>query len=197
MKIPDKFQPHLAACKDGSRYLLQNVCLRDGLAIATDGRMLVAALTSDEDLLVESTTTMALLPAAAAKVACKKRPKSSLLAGQVSIHDQEAIVWESHDHKVVHRILPREDVEKFPKIDSLFPIYKKPFTLNLNAKMLATIAAALGEEKVSLTFDLENAGLAITVEAKGMDDRIGLLMPLRLHDEKPPNRVKTQIAELP
>ena len=36
MKLAPDFKPHLCASKDASRHILQNVCVRLGMAIATD-----------------------------------------------------------------------------------------------------------------------------------------------------------------
>jgi hypothetical protein len=178
LKLPDKLKPQFCCSKDSTRYLLTYACFKDGMVIATNGRMMVAALTEKDDW-NEDTTDKALIPVAALKVATKRRARSGAYCqGVVSPQDGHVIkVRDSLDE--TRLIKTCEDVDKFPNIGRVTPNDLAGLTtVSLNAKMLWELAQAMGTEGVCLHFK-DNGKDGILVQALNFKDRIGLIMPMR------------------
>lgn len=178
MKLPDKLKPQFCCSKDASRYILQYACVKDGMVLATDGRMMVAALTEEDDW-KEDVSDKALIPVAALKVATKRRTRSnSYVQGVVSPQTNDIIkVRDSLEE--TRLIKTSEDVDRFPNIGAVTPSDLVGLTtVTLNAKMLWELAQALGTEGVCLHFR-NGSGDAIMVQATSFKDRIGLIMPIR------------------
>lgn len=175
MKLPDKANPAACISKDATRYKLTKVRVQDGLAQATDNKVLfVAQCPADEvDVITEG-----YVPADAHKQAAKNKllnkgefrfrpnqfdPSLADVAVNVNL-DAETVYYGT-------------TMDGWPRTDRLVPIQAKPFTIEFDAKLLAKIVAAFGDTVVSLTADLEDPRGAIIVTCANQPAAFGLLMP--------------------
>lgn len=179
MKLPDKLKPQFCCSKDHSRYILQFACVKDGMIMATNGRMMVAALTEEDDW-KEDASDKALIPVSALKVATKCRARSSSYVQGVVSPQADHIIKVKDSLDETRLIKTSEDVDKFPNVGAVTPDDLVGLTtLTLNAKMLWELAQALGNEGVCLHFKDDGNRDAIMVQATNFKDRIGLIMPMR------------------
>jgi hypothetical protein len=178
MKLPDKLKPQFCCSKDTSRYILTYACVKDGMVMATNGKMMVAALT-EEDHWKEDVTDKALIPVNALKVATKRRASSSSCCQGV-VSPQEGHVIKVRDSLNETRLIKTcEDVDKFPHIGKVIPSdLAELTTISFDAKMLWELAQAMGTEGVCLHFKDGGKG-GIFVQSLKFKDRIGLFMPMR------------------
>ena len=179
MKIPSKLKPHLAASKDSTRYVLQNVKVDEHFISATDGRMLLMAL-PEKDALEKDEVTEAFLDPETCKVACKKKSKAnSYIQGVVTLFkegwSQAYVEWGTYYKTRV------DETMKFPNVSNIVPDDKRIVSLNINAKLLYQLSQALGEDAVTLWIDTisEDVKAATIVLPANLKDRFGLLMPTR------------------
>jgi hypothetical protein len=175
MKLPDKVNPAACISKDATRYSLTKVRVQDGLAQATDGRVLfVAQCPADDDDVI----TEGYVPADALKQAAKNKflnkgefrfrpnqydPSLADVAVNVNL-DAETVYYGT-------------TMDGWPRTDRVIPHQSKPFTIEFDAKLLAKLVAAFGDTIVSLTADLENPGGAIIVTSANQPAAFGILMP--------------------
>lgn len=179
MKIPDKFKPQFVISKDASRYVLMQSYLRHGILCATNGKSLVAAVVekTEEDEVDEGFISKEVLVAAT-----KKRTTGHPFAGLVTmLADGISKVFPSLSTTIIDK---NACSGKFPHIEKVFIEHTKPVSIMFNAKLLMDVAQALGQDEVQLTYDTENPGSAFYVQTKSDDDRIGMIMPIRIHDER-------------
>ena len=178
MKLAPNFKPHLAASKDAARHILQNVCVRDGMSIASDGRIMVAGINDVLDSF-EPKRESALIPLPACIAATKKRPKHlSVLQNVIEIDDLTATVMIDLDTTSVFK-RKTEKKDKFPNIQKVLPNHTNPVSITFSAKILKQLSDAMGEESICLTFDCDNLGQCMIVTPVKIHDRFGLLMPTR------------------
>lgn len=153
MKFPPNSNPALVCSKDPVRYLLQNVLLKDGLAVATDGRLLVALVTTPDD---DDEPGAQLVPIKAVTKACAKR--KAVFAQSLRLKDREAVV-EAFGENTSFTTMDANEVEKFPRYEGLVVQASAPadrmVTVTLDAKLLFQLAKAMGETQVTLHLDLD------------------------------------------
>lgn len=193
MKLAPNFKPHLAASKDTSRHILMNVCVRHGMAIATDGRTMVAGINADSGEETEPDDLLLPLPAVAA--ATKRRTKARWpLQNIIHVHEDTVSVPHSFDETTTYKRKPT-DQNKFPNILKVMPEHANPVSITFSAKLLKQLSDAMGEESVCLTFDLEDTGKCFIVTPAKIHDRIGLLMPTRFGERGDTDLSKNKALE--
>jgi hypothetical protein len=194
MKLPDKLKPQFCCSKDPTRYILNYGCYRDGMIFATNGKMMVAATTEEDDW-KEDVSDEALIPVNALKVASKHRKSAwRALDGVVTILEDNVV--RVHDSLDERRLIKTcKDVYKFPNIGKVTPTdLAELTTISFDAKMLWELAQALGTEGVCLHFKDGGKG-GIMVQPIKFKDRIGLIMPMygdsaeNLYDNKALNKL--------
>jgi hypothetical protein len=197
MKLAPNFKPHLAVSKDTSRYILMNVCVHHGMAIATNGRMMVAGLNEENN---PETVNPVLLPLKAVADATKKRAKGlSPIQNVIEVeYGVTCKVRHNFDETTIYKC---ESTEKnYPNILKVLPDHAKPVSITFSAKLLKQLSDAIGEESVCLTFDLEDAGKCMIVTPTKVHDRFGLLMPTRFGErgdnELSKNKALERLREL-
>ena len=179
MKLPDKVNPVHCVSKDGTRYPLNFVRIENGLAIATDGRRLfISQVDLMDDLISEG-----FVPVAAIKQAIKnKHPKGEFSFARKSSFDPEV-----EDRIDVEVPLNCEACTTYfgpgkidyPSVYKVIPDQKRPLAITLNAKLLAEIAAGLGDDLVTVTVDVQTPGGAMIVTSEKQHHAFALLMPAR------------------
>lgn len=177
MKLAPNFKPHLAASKDTSRYILQHVCIRNGMAIATNGRSLVAGINDESDETTDPENV--LVPLAAVAMATKKKKKDfAPIQNVITLDDDGVTVRTDFDSKTVFK-RPDAEFKKYPDILKVLPEHKTPVSITFSVKLLKELSDAMGEESVCLTFDRDDLGKCMIVTPAKIRDRFGLLMPTR------------------
>lgn len=193
MKLAPNFKPHLAASKDATRHILQNVCVRHGMAIATDGRTMVAGINDDSD--EKSDPENILIPLPACVAASKKRSKYlSVFQNVINVEEFAVTVRHNFDEITRYSRSMTED-SKFPNVQKVLPDHAKPVSITFSAKLLKQLSDAMGEESVCLTFDLEDAGKCMIVTPTKVHDRFGLLMPTRFGERGDTDLSKNKALE--
>jgi DNA polymerase III sliding clamp (beta) subunit (PCNA family) len=184
MKLPDKVNPAACVSKDASRYSLNFVRIENGLALATDGRRLfVSQVDSQDDAITEG-----FVPVAAIKQAIKNRfPKGEFKLSRNEADPNRNDVQVPVNLDACTTYYGPGDIE-FPKVYKVIPDQKKPLAITLNAKLLAEIAAGLGDTMVTVTVDVENPGAAMFVTSATQHHAFALLMPGRSGVEWEPVR---------
>lgn len=179
MKIAPNFKPHLCASKDSSRYILQHVCVRHGMSIATNGKIMVAGINDDPE--EKSDPENILLPLPACVAATKKRNKNlSILQNVIEVKEHVVKVCHNLEQTTSYKRPDLKD-ENFPNILRVLPDIKKPTTITFNVALLKQITDSIGEDSICLTFDLEETKNCMIVTSIKNKDRFGLLMPTRDH----------------
>lgn len=191
MKLPEGLMPHLITCKTGVRYFMMNVCYRDGMVSASDGKMLVAAITPKDEL---DEVSQALIPASFMARSIQKRRKDHPYEGRVKLSEEKAEILDKDNIRMIRDIF-QEDVDKFPQVALVIPDIKVPLKLSLNAKMLYQLAKALGNDSVHLTIDASRLGGAIIVE-NNEKDRVGVLMARTNEGRPKQNLALIRLAEI-
>ena len=193
MKLAPNFKPPLAASKDATRHILQNVCVRHGMAIATDGRTMVAGINDDSD--EKSDPENILIPLPACVAASKKRSKYlSVFQNVINVEEFAVTVRHNFDEITRYSRSMTED-SKFPNVQKVLPDHAKPVSITFSAKLLKQLSDAMGEESVCLTFDLEDAGKCMIVTPSKIHDRFGLLMPTRFGERGDTDLSKNKALE--
>lgn len=182
MKLPHKTNPALVASKDAARYVLQNVLLTNELAVATDGRRLVAICVEHEP--DDPPEVNMLVPVKAITAACHKARKP-ILAGQIALAEHKATV-KNLDVETSFACPGGSDL-RFPSYWQVIPdVSLYTMKLAINAELLAGLAKAMGQETVTL--HLDPAGFSqgfyqpAIVVTNGRGDCAGILMPCRILD---------------
>jgi len=181
MKLPANTNPALVASKDATRHIINNVLFTNELAVATDGRRLVAITVAAD----ESDTLPALLPAPAVTAACSKKRKP-IFAQQLRIVGENATV-EGFGEQRVFRTCPESWRDDFPDAAKACPDETKhTLRIGLNPEFLLGVAKAMGvggkRPGVVLHIDPTNHGAPIYVTAgnEESDESFGVLMPMRI-----------------
>lgn len=175
MKLPYKVNPAACISKDATRYALTKVRVQDGLAQATDGRVLfVTQCPADDDDVI----TEGYVPADALKQAAKNKflnkGEFRFRPNQYDPSLADVAVNVNLDAETVHY---GTTMDGWPRTDRVIPHQAKPFSIEFDTKLLAKIMAAFGKQVVSLTVDLENPGGAIIVTSAHQPAAFGILMP--------------------
>lgn len=196
MKLADNFKPHLIASKDEARHILQNVCMRHGMSMATDGKMMVAGI--NPEWTEELEPDEAIIPLAVCIAATKKRAKHlSLIQNTIEIKEDEFVVQRTLYEKTTFKS-DKIEAKKYPSIIKVLPEHKNPITITFSAKLLKQLSDALGEEQINLTFDEDDPGACMIVTPSKLHDRFGLLMPTRfeLKGELSPRPINQAIEKM-
>lgn len=193
MKFPPNSNPALVCSKDPVRYLLQNVLLKDRLAVATDGRQLVALVTTPDD---NDEPGPQLVPVKAVTKACARRKQ--VFAQSLRLKDREAVV-EAFGENTSFTTMDAESVEKFPRYEGLVIQASAPadkvVTVSINAKLLFNLAKAMGDERVTLHIDLDRLGDPMLVLTSS-PLAAGLLCPCRVISPDEENQALAIIRSL-
>ena len=191
------------ASTDRTRYTLNGVFLAGNLAVATDGRSLVACIAQREE---DDDAREAIIPTKAALAGFKDRKKGVTPMLHVLPKPENDVarcrVMTSLDESTTYR----EIDGNFPHIDAVVPKPEKhTLRVALNVKLLLRIAKALGEDQVTLHLDPDG----FKIDYNGVDglmqdamivtgrnpDAVGILMPCRTPDLIRHNKTFAAIAE--
>lgn len=200
MKLPNNVNPAHCASKDACRYVLNGVKISDGIAVATNGRVLVGTIATREDDDADRPAlvpTRAMLKAFPKRGGKGKRRRGALLPRLVIDAIPEADpVAKLGTVTVIDKEFDRTTVKE---IDGTFPAFEQVFTdhtkatlkVGLNATYLAMIAKSLGDDQLVLHIDPEGFDQresvksyqpAIYVTGSNDHDResVAILMPVRV-----------------
>lgn len=176
MKLPDKVNPAHCVSKDGTRYALNFMQVKDGLGIATDGRMLIVAQVAVQE---DDTITEGLVPPAAIKQSLKNKYLKGEFKFVADATDSEKIdVQVPINCEASTTYFGPSDVD-YPTALKVIPTHAKPLSISFDAKRLAQLADSLGEKIVTLTVDVENPGACFIVTSVKQAHAFALLMPAR------------------
>ena len=174
MKLPTNYKPQFVCFKDDTRYILKNGYYKDGIAYATNGNSLVAALVEKSK---SDQSEEGFLPVEALKVATKKRVKHHPHQGLIEMQDHGTTkVFPS---KGVTTLFEKPCEGTYPFIGKVIPSHAKPKSISLNAKLLFELSQALGSNEMIITFDETDDKACLIVTTRDVD-RFGLLMPRNL-----------------
>jgi hypothetical protein len=186
MKLSTDTNPALVASKDPTRYVLQHVLFTDELAVATNGRMIVA-LCHEPDDLDGSDELPALVPMKAVTAACAKK-RGKLFVQKLHVADGKAILRgmdEEQSFKLTHDL----PADKFPNFTKVFPAEAAhTLRIGINPRLLMDLAKAMGatgkREGVTLHIDPANrcGGMYVTASYDSEGEAVGVLMPMRSPD---------------
>lgn len=194
MKLPNGVNPAHAASNDQTRYVLNGVKFQGNLAVATNGRILVAAIATRED---DDDARDAIVPTRAMiagfKAAKGKRSRAvlpRLVINSISETEPSGLKTVTITDKQFDRTTVQDIDGKFPSFEQIFEDpAKHTLKLAFNAKLLADIAKALGTDAVELHLDpdgfkkdgLPAYGPQIYVTSNDDPDKesIAVLMPMR------------------
>lgn len=214
MKLPQGVNPAHVASKDHTRYVLNGVKFANGLAVATNGRMLVATVATRED---DDADREAIVPTRAMLAGFKAtrgksgRVRSSVLPRLViNAKPEKEIGTVTITDKNFDKTTVQEVDGNFPELEHVFEEPEKAtLKLALNAKFLSQIAKALGDEQLVLHLDpdgfKDNGNVrrgyspAIYITAGKDHDResVAILMPIRVSsDGLDGNRVLAEVAKI-
>lgn len=196
MKFPTKMNPALVASKDATRYVLKHVLVTPELAVATDGRRLLAMCVDD----TEADKLPALLPAHVVAAACKGTRKQ-VFAQQLEIGETTATVREIGEARVFE-LSHDTPAGKFPVFWKVVPDAKAhTLKIGINVDLLAGLAKAMGaggnHGGVTLHLDPSalNGGMIVTAGNPEGNNAVGILMPMRTSDtDLSENRALQRIA---
>ena len=171
MKVPQGTMPEKCASRDKMRTAITEPYLKGGYLWATDSYSLTRIPVEVEDGDVDGFVTADALKMAR-KASGKNRP---------------AIIGANGSQTVGEVTMPRPELGEFPNTEQLIPSDdREEIVIGLNPKLLLNIAQALGADTVRIRIDADSPNMKpYVIEAlqgsslKG-DDRMGLLMPVRL-----------------
>lgn len=215
MKLPHGVNPAHVASKDATRYVLNGVKFGHGLAVATNGRMLVGTVATRED---DDADREAIVPTRAMIKAfpkAKGKRRSSLIPRLVINPIDE------NDTKAKFGTVTITDKEfdqtTVKEIDGNYPAFEEVFTdhskatlkVGINAAYLAMIAKALGDEQLVLHFDPDgfkengdvrrgySPAIYVTAGSDREQESVAIIMPVRVSgDGLDGNRVLREIAKI-
>lgn len=203
MKLPNGINPAHCASTDKTRYSMMGVCVDDGLAYATNGRILVA---TECELEPEDEPRRAIIPTRIAKKGFATKPKDLVLpriylkqlkpAPDMGIDAKEPAYV-----KLLNRELDRTTAKEvdgnFPHVENVVPDLN-PYTIKIsfNIKLLTQIAKALNSEKINLFATGDEKDPFLIVSKKNEEDAFGLLMPLRNEIDLLKNRPLKKLLKL-
>lgn len=180
MKIPNGINPAHVASKDKTRYILNGVKVKDGLAYASNGRSLFVTICEME---YEDDKREAIIPTRIALKAFKKKTKNSILP----ILTLEPLGTDGYNKtrlldKEMDVTITREIEGKFPNIHQVVPeLENYKLAVSLNVNLLLEISKAFGEEVVNI-YRNENIMDPMFITSK-TQEAFAVLMPVRIHDE--------------
>lgn len=192
MKLPENCNIQSCASQDSTRYVLCGVFIErtNGLAVATNGRVMGVAAIDDEEtpMLGADTVETAIVPTEVVKAAQAAPKKRRLIAGYIRLAENEiSVPVELQKHTTWHTNNGPEP-EKFPKWRKVVPDHKKlTYRVAVAVKHLLEAASAVGGDTICLSFDPtcqpspEDVGShsgPIVVTGKS-SDRFAVLMPVR------------------
>lgn len=214
MKLPHGVNPAHVASKDATRYVLNGVQFAHGLAVGTNGRMLVAAVTTRED---DDADREAIVPTRAMLAGFKVtrgkggRARSSVLPRLViNAKPEKEIGTVTITDKNFDQTTVQEIDGNFPAFEQVFEEPEKAtLKLALNAKFLSEIAKALGDEQLVLHLDPDgfkhngdtpkaySPAIYLTAGSDHGRESVAILMPIRVSsDGLDGNRVLSKVAKI-
>lgn len=214
MKLPQGVNPAHVASKDKTRYVLNGVKFGHGLAVATNGCMLVATIATRED---DDAEREAIVPTRAMlagfKVSRGKggRARSSVLPRLViNAKPEKEIGTVTITDKNFDQTTVKEIDGNFPAFEQVFEEPDKAtLKLAINAKFLSEIAKALGDDQLVLHLDPEGfvdngdvkkgykPPIYLTAGSDHDRESVAILMPIRVSsDGLDGNRVLAEVAKI-
>ena len=214
MKLPNGVNPAHVASKDQTRYVLNGVQFAHGLAVGTNGRMLVAAVATRED---DDADREAIVPTRAMLAGFKVRRGKGVRA-LYSVLPRLVINAKAENEAATVTITDKNfDQTTVQEIDGNFPAFEAVFEnpekatlkLSINAKYLSDVAKALGDEQLTLHLDPEgfkdngdvtkaySPAIYVTAGNDREREAVAILMPVRVsRDGLDGNRVLSKIAHI-
>lgn len=150
------------ASKEETRYYLNGICLRRGVAYATDGHRLAAARFCDEDALPD-----AIVPSEAVKLLLKLPPATS-----ISVNDR-VMVYRAPGAKITLKLIDGS----YPDIKRVIPDRAKAIPLQVNRLELRRVArrvAAIGRYRRFPAVGLAFADGRMAVAGSGPEGEQGM-----------------------
>lgn len=195
MKLPNGINPSHVASTDKTRYVMNGVCIRNGLAYATNGRALLATECKLED---EDAQREAIIPTRIAKKGFNTKPKDLVVPRIYLKEVEKPLNWPEDApppafvellDKDFDRTVAREIEGSFPKAEHVVPDLA-PYTVKIsfNLKLLTQIMKSLNSENVHLFATGEEKDPFIILSAKNEEDSFGILMPLHCDIDLSKNR---------
>lgn len=171
------------------RVVLESVCVRDGFAVCTNGKSMLAVAVDSED---EDAASELLMSAAAVRMAVKAGAEFAG-AWKVTPAKEDA---ENPGVLVKHDFFRRTEFDgtdqgsfsRFPAWEKCVPAMPvRKVVVTFDVKQLAKMAAAMGADDVSLVLDADafdaegvcEIGGPIVVLNKACPAVVGVLMPMR------------------
>jgi hypothetical protein len=196
MKLPDKLKPQFCCSKDATRYALTQACVRNGMIMATNGRMAMAAI-AEVDPWEEDVRQEGLIPVAALKVATGRRSKNNTYCQNIVGLLSDNTVKVRDNLNETRFIKAADCLESFPRINQLVPDNLAELkTIKINAKMLWELAQALGTEGVCIHITDDDKPEPMLVEALNHDDRIGLICGMKFDSTLSKNKALKKLQKL-
>jgi hypothetical protein len=190
MKLPTGVNPAHCTTTDKTRYVLEGVQFKDGLAVATTGRVLFACKAEKE---TTDANRPALVPKRAMLKAFPKGKHNTTAIPGLTINPIE----EGH-HATVTVLDKNQDETTTREIDGTFPAWEhvvedpEDYTIqvSLNLDLLTLIAKSFGHS--ALTLHMSKNGFrehghnnAMFVTCQNSPDAFAIIMPMMGDGEKP------------
>jgi hypothetical protein len=182
MQLPSSVNPAVAVSKDSTRYPLTQVAITNGFAVSTDGRRLFVCEVDSEN---SETITEGMLQPEAVKHALKNKFNTGhfqfieRVDTEMSKMVDATVSTIGSTTTIYHGKVALKD---FPKWLNVVPDhFVQPKKISINAKLLAELAAGLGDNVVTLEFETE-PGKDEVVIVTANDPTVkafALLMPCR------------------
>lgn len=185
--LPEYFKPHLCASQDETRYALCRVEIEGDMAVACDGRTLVAGtIYHDEEPPSDDWGSLSV-------EACKDITAMRCggeFAGKLTLKSGEVKTRVDFDKEVTYA-QPSE--ASYPNWEGALPTFEpesNPISICVNALFLARVAEAIGARKakpeVCLTFCPNAHGeMGPILITRKETDRFGILMPCKMPGHQP------------
>lgn len=215
MKLPNGVNPAHVASKDQTRYVLNGVQFAHGLATATNGRCLVAAIATREDdddareAIVPTRAVMAGIKTTPSKRTGRRNTAKTLPRLTINPKPEENEGTVTITDARFDTITVRDLNGNFPRIEQVFnDRAKHTLKLGICIKHLADISKALGDESLVLHLDpdgfepCENVPKAYRpaiyiTRGEDAEECVAILMPMRVStDHLAENRVVTRVGEI-
>lgn len=174
-KLPDHSKPSKATAQPSDRRPAVLSCAQivkrdDGAELHVTNALIAARIPLipiDED---DAISLPKLVSAPALAAWEKSRPKTIAMTEDGTVEASEAR-YGAPD-------VQPESGGNFPNLDRLWPTPNRTFTVSLNAKLLLSLAQAMGSDNLDITFDVDRPASAATVRIDA-NEATGLIMPRR------------------
>lgn len=188
MKLPHKVNPAHCCSKDGTRYIINGMGVRDGFAAATDGRVLFVA---KAELETDDADREAIIPKRAVLKAFAKSKKTKSVIPSLMINPAKegelktVTVMDKHfDKTTVQEINPGKS--QFPRWECVC-LDPEPYTrrISFTFSLLKNIVNAFNSDEITFHInpnavdDYGSNTAAIYITSENSQEAFAMLMPRR------------------